>query len=279
MEDFKDLGRLPDIHRHPIKTSLSTAQVDSETFAEVLEKVYEDAEGLIEVDIQEIENIPFFTLTEFSKALNKMRKRRGADMSNVVVELVKSGTVLLHEKLLEMYNSILSTGAIPQNWLVTIFHMLPKSGDLQNPSNWRPIAILPILYKVFARMLHNRLSSILENEQSDDQFGFCPNRRIEDVFAVLESVISKTIEWNVPLWMVSIDLRKAFDRISHRALFQSLREQNVPESYIQLLGLLYQNQTGCVNGSKAFPILRGVKQGDIISPMLFNAGIEKALRE
>ena len=79
--------------------------------------------------------------------------------------------------------------------------------------------------------------------------------------------------------MVSIDLRKAFDRISHRALFQSLREQNVPESYIQLLGLLYQNQTGCVNSSKAFPILRGVKQGDIISPMLFNAGIEKAFRE
>ena len=92
-------------------------------------------------------------------------------------------------------------------------------------------------------------------------------------------MISKTIEWNVPFWMVSIDLRKAFDRISYHAVFQALRDQNVPEGYIQLLNLLYQNQTGSVNGSKLFSILRGVKQGDVISLMLFNAGIEKAFRE
>ena len=136
-----------------------------------------------------------------------------------------------------MYNSILATGQIPPNWHVTVFHMLPKSGDLKDPSNWRPIAILPIVYKIFVRMVYNRLSPILEKEQSHDQFGFRRDRRIEDVFAILESVISKTIEWNLPLWMVSIDLRKAFDRISYPALFQALREQNVPESYIQLLSL------------------------------------------
>ena len=73
---------------------------------------------------------------------------------------------------------------------------------------------------------------ILEKEQSDDQFGFRIDRRIDDVFSILENVISKSNEWNLPFWMVSIDLRKAFDRILHHPLFDALRVQSVPEGYI-----------------------------------------------
>ena len=118
----------------------------------------------------------------------------------------------------------------------------------------------------------------MEKEQSDDQFGFREKRRIEDVFSILENVVGKTNEWNLPLWMVSIDLRKAFDRILHVPLFDALRAQCVPEGDIQLLAALYSNQQGFVNGSRAFEIQRGVKQGDIISPLLFNASIESAFR-
>ena len=53
----------------------------------------------------------------------------------------------------------------------------------------------------------------LDPEQSDDQYGFQKDKRIEDVFCVLENVIGKSIEFQIPLWMVSIDMRKAFDRI------------------------------------------------------------------
>ena len=74
LEDFKDLGRLPDIHRHPIKKLLDTAQIDNATFAEVLEKVYDDTDGIIEMDVHEVENIEDFTPKEFQEALKKMRK-------------------------------------------------------------------------------------------------------------------------------------------------------------------------------------------------------------
>ena len=91
-------------------------------------------------------------------------------------------------------------------------------------------------------------------------------------------MIGKTDEWNLPLWMVSFDLRKAFDKIKFRPLFAALRQQEVPEAYVQLLSALYENQRGCVNGSYLFPIQRGVKQGDVLSSMLFNAGLESAFR-
>jgi len=57
-----------------------------------------------------------------------------------------------------------------------------------------------------------------------------------------------------------------------------VRFSHVPESYIALLAALYSNQSGIVNGSDSFEINRGVKQGDIISAMLFNAGLEMAFR-
>ena len=61
-------------------------------------------------------------------------------------------------------------------------------------------------------------------------------------------------------------------------MFAALRCQGTPEAYIQLLGALYEKQKGSVNGSFYFDILRGVKQGDVLSSMLFNAGLEAAFR-
>ena len=172
----------------------------------------------------------------------------------------------------------MSTGLVPPDWHSIVFSMLPKSVNLTDASNWRPIAILPVLYKVFPRLLYERIHPTLEKEQSDDQFGFRINKRIDDVFSILENVIGKTNEWHLPLWMASIDLRKVFDRILHYPLFDALRVQCVPEGYVQLLAALYSNQQGFVNGIRGFGIQRGVKQGDVISPLLFNAGIEAAFR-
>lgn len=135
--------------------------------------------------------------------------------------------------------------------------MLPKGGDLTKVGNWIPIDILLIRYKVFEKNLYHRLSPILNCEQADAQFGFRRKKK-DDVFVILENIIGKTEEWNMPLWMISLDLRKAFDRIQFGPLFESLREQSLPKEYVQLLSALYKKQQGCVNGSYLFPILRGV---------------------
>ena len=84
--------------------------------------------------------------------------------------------------------------------------------------------------------------------------------------------------WNCDVWFASIDLKKAFDRVEHSALFRASEDQGVPPEYIQLLFSLYKNQAGCGSGSVKFRITRGVRQGDILSPLLFNAALEFALR-
>ena len=156
--------------------------------------------------------------------------------------------------------------------------MLPKPGDASVASNWRPIAILKVTYKIFSKMLCSRLQPLLESYQSPDQVGFRPHRGTDHAFAVFDTICGKSVEWNCNLWFASLDLKKAFDRMEHNALFAALAKQGVESSYLQLLKTLYLGQTGSVHGSRRFRITRGVKQGDVLSPLLFNAGLEAAIQ-
>ena len=126
------------------------------------------------------------------------------------------------------------------------------------------------MYKAFARMLYNRLSPKLFRSQSWDQHAFTPGIRIEDALLCAEASIEYSLEYQVPLWMLSMDLRKAFDTIDHHALLHSLRLHGIDEGYCTLLHLLYGGQYGSVHGSSSFSVLRGVKQGDVLSAILFN---------
>eukprot|EP00959_Pyramimonas_sp_CCMP1952_P341017 7143444-Pyramimonas_sp.AAC.1 len=90
-------------------------------------------------------------------------------------------------------------------------------------------------------------------------------------------MIQKLLEFDSPVRIVNIDLTKASDRIEHTALFDAMSEQGVPVEYRTLLQCLYNAQRGVVD-SCHFDIARGVRQGDAISPILFNAALEAVMR-
>ena len=73
----------------------------------------------------------------------------------------------------------------------------------------------------------------------------------------MESVIATSLEYRLPVYVLSIDLSKAFDRIDHDALLEALREHNLPEGYLALLSRLYSDQRGILDGQHAFGIRRG----------------------
>ena len=94
---------------------------------------------------------------------------------------------------------------------------------------------------------------------------------------MLDTLVCKANEFQMPVWAASLDMRKAFDTIEHGPLLNALRQQG--EEYVELICVLYQAQTVSVNGSRSFRFARGVKQGDVLSPLLFNAALEIAFRE
>ena len=96
----------------------------------------------------------------------------------------------------------------------------------------------------FARMLYARIMPKLESCQCADQCAYRKFFCIEDALYVIEILSSRCREFHMPLWMASLDLSKAFDRVDINAVLTSLREQGVEEGYVQLVALLYSNQTG-----------------------------------
>ena len=77
--------------------------------------------------------------------------------------------------------------------------MLPKDGDLSDVRNWRSIAILPILYKAFAKIFYFRLSPQVFRCQSFDQHAFALGVRIEDALLCAEVAIENALEYHMPL--------------------------------------------------------------------------------
>ena len=94
---------------------------------------------------------------------------------------------------------------------------------------------------------------------------------------IAESLAAYHLEFNIPDWFVSFDLRIAFDRLDHSALFESIRHCGLPDGYIALLQQLYADQHGSANRTDAFQIKRGVKQGDVLSSVLFDCILDFAM--
>ena len=94
-------------------------------------------------------------------------------------------------------------------------------------------------------------------------------------------ILEKSKEANKEIWIAAVDYTKAFDSVEHASIWQALREQGVPDNYVTLLKNLYKKHMGQViadKNSKEFDITRGVKQGDPLSTLLFNALLEKIFR-
>ena len=111
------------------------------------------------------------TLQELGAVLRDLHYGKAADADGMVAEMFKYSNIPLQTCLLDIYNSMIASGSFEMSWQHTLFSMLPKSGDSSQPTNWRPIAVSKITYKIFSRLLYNRLRVVMDEQQPHDQTG------------------------------------------------------------------------------------------------------------
>ena len=172
--------------------------------------------------------------------------------------------------------------AVPGYWKIYLIRVLFKKGDDRLPENYRPICIIPIMYKFFSRILTRRIKKQIYKDQSIDQAGFRPGFSCDDHLFTLSILTEKCNEFNIPLWVATLDYKKAFDSVKQTSIWEALREQEVPLLYINLLTKLYDGQQARIQidtHSDLFEIKRGTKQGDPVSPILFISVLEHIMRK
>ena len=190
-----------------------------------------------------------FNVQELKAAISSLKTNKACDKGGLAAELLHHAPHAFLEVLRDLYNHVFTSGDVPSTWRKTLFRMLAKHAKAKLVSDYRPIANVRLLYKVFAYMILHRIEPILESGQPEEQHGFRPNRRLEEHLLTANMIIDNTRQCGMPLWVLSLDLSKAFDRVDWPSLWQALRAHGVSEHIIWILQCLYFEQHGEVVNS------------------------------
>jgi hypothetical protein len=132
---------------------------------------------------------------------------------------------------------------------------------------------LDIGYKIFAGALLEKHMKLLKESQAEEQAGFCRDASVVDNHVVLQTVLERHKDYGLRGLVAAVDFRKAFDTVLYTSIWRVLRQEGLPEEVIKVLMKTYEDQKGTVKGQgkeEAFGIFRGTRQGDPLSPFIFN---------
>lgn len=240
-------------------------------------------------------NTPF-TTAEVMAALRRQKNGKSPGMDGLQAEFLKyayppaaPGAPTAHlnpflPALTTVYNHLLSQSTIPHSWADTLVCLVFKKGDPTVWKNYRPIAIVQLLGKIYATLLQQRLSDWTESLglRAPAQTGFRPGHATSHHAFVLQQLITaqrSRAQGHRRLYVCFVDFEQAYDSVPRERLWQRLHDIGVRGKFLFAVKALYDAGVNlCIKygGGLLDPIAAtvGVKQGCPLSPLLFGLYIE-----
>ena len=212
-------------------------------------------------------------MEEVREAIKSMANNKSSGIDNCTAEVLKC----LDEENLNEIAKILTNywqqERVPDEMTKARVVSLYKKGNPRMQSNYRPISLLNAMYKIYAKIVKYRMATIIDGYITETQYGFRKSRSTAQAIHVVRRIADYAEMGCTEMNMLLLDWEKAFDRVYHEKLLESLRRLRIPEKIVKVVESLYENPEFIVeiNGaqSNTKKQKRGIRQGCPLSPYLF----------
>ena len=215
------------------------------------------------------------TFSEVRKMLKELKPWKATGIDGIPSRLLKDGADALASPLSAIFNLSIQQNVIPAEWKKAKVTPLHKSGAKDNPQNYRPISVLPVVSKVLERLIHKQLASYFDEHGllCISQSGFRRKHSTETAVTYFADEILMNMDKGEVTGSVFIDLAKAFDTVDHDILISKLKNYGVCDESLQWFENYFsgRKQLVCIDSqsSEELEITSGVPQGSILGPLLF----------
>ena len=175
------------------------------------------------------------TFSEVRKMLKELKPRKATGIDGIPSRLLKDGADALASPLSAIFNLSIQQNVIPAEWKKAKVTPLHKSGAKDNPQNYRPISVLPVVSKVLERLIHKQLASYFDEHGllCISQSGFRRKHSTETAVTYFADEILMNMDKGEVTGCVFIDLAKAFDTVDHDILISKLKNYGVCDESLQ----------------------------------------------
>ena len=223
----------------------------------------------------------YVMICDVTKGVDKLRTNKSDGGEGLYSDHVINGCQSLYVWLSLLFNAMLIHGMSPDSMVVGTMIPIPKNKrqSLSNSNNYRSIALSSIFGKILDWIFLIKEGDALVS--SDLQFGFKENSCTSHCTFLLNETISYYNMKHTNVYTVMLDASKAFDRVHYCKLFKLLIERKMSPLVLRLLLNMYTTQTMQVRWgsetSSMFNVVNGVKQGGVLSPVLFAVYMDNLL--